>query len=72
VGSAYSANAAGVLVPLEQSTSLNLRAAYQLTLGPGTAELFLRVDNVTDEFIEPQIGLPAPGRWFRGGVRFAW
>ena len=72
VGSAYSANAAGVLVPLEQSTSLNLRAAYQLTLGPGTAELFVRVDNLTDEFIEPQIGLPAPGRWFRGGVRFVW
>ncbi len=72
VGSAYSADAAGVVVPLESSTSINLQAAYSLALGPGTAELFVHVDNLTDTLIEPQIGLPAPGRWFRSGIRFGW
>ena len=72
VGSAYSANAAGTLVPLEKSTSLNLRLAWRFALNPGQAELFLNVDNATDTYIEPQVGLPAPGRWVRGGFRLGF
>ena len=36
---------------------------YALTYGDRESELYLRADNVTDEFVVPQFGLPAPGRF---------
>ena len=60
-GRAYSANAAGVLVPLEKSTSFNARISYAFGIGSYHPQIFLHVDNMTDTLIEPQAGLPAPG-----------
>ena len=74
-GRAYSADAAGSLVPLEVSTQLNLRLAFNLdrafTSLP-SSQLYVRADNLTDAFVEPQLGLPAAGRWIRGGLRVRW
>ena len=72
VGSAYSADAADILVPLKKSTILNLRVAWRFDLRPGRGELFLNVDNAADTYVEPQIGLPAPGRWIRVGFRLGF
>jgi iron complex outermembrane receptor protein len=72
-GRAYSLGPTGAFVPLAISTQLNLSAAYRFDFGEAAAanpEIYLRVDNVTDEFVEPQAGLPAAGRWWRAGVRF--
>ena len=68
VGRGYSADAAGVLVPLPRSASLNLRVSQAVSLGTSAAELFARVDNATDRVVVPQIGLPSPGRSIRVGV----
>jgi iron complex outermembrane receptor protein len=65
-GRAYSLDETGAFVPLEVSTQLNLSAS--LPIGNG-AELYINADNLTDTLVEPQIGLPAPGRSVRGGFR---
>jgi len=74
LGQAYSPNTDNVFVPLDPSTSINIRLAYRLTLTSVTensaAELFIRVNNLTDELVLPQLGLPAPGREILGGIKF--
>ncbi len=69
VGRAYSADVDGVLVPLALSTSFNGRLGYGFELDRASAELFVDMDNMTDTHVLPQIGLPAPGRAFRVGLR---
>ena len=69
VGRAWSADAGGTLRPLERSTSFNWRAGYGFEAAGAKAELFLHVDNITDTLVEPQLGLPAPGRAIRLGFR---
>ncbi len=32
-------------------------------------ELFARLDNLTDTFVEPQLGLPSAGRSFKLGLK---
>ncbi|MFS2318856.1 TonB-dependent receptor [Maricaulis sp. D1M11] len=66
-GRAYSFTDEDVFEPLARSTALNLGLDY----APQTQswDLFVRVDNVTDTRIEPQLGLPSAGRWMRMGVR---
>ncbi len=47
----------------------NVRAAYRIsdpTLGD--LELYGRIDNIFNARLEPQLGLPEPGRWFRFGL----
>lgn len=57
---------------LPRSTEINLEASYVIALkGPSSLEVFVRVDNLNDALVEPQFGLPAPGRWVRGGVRIS-
>ena len=56
-------------MPLERSTSVNWRAGYGFEAAGAKAELFLHVDNLTDTLVEPQVGLPAPGRAIRVGFR---
>ncbi|MEH3107850.1 MAG: TonB-dependent receptor [Sphingomonas fennica] len=68
IGRAYSADAAGALVPLPRSAALNLRLAQRVQAAGGALDLFVRADNVTDSEIVPQIGLPAPGRTIRFGI----
>ena len=71
-GVAYSAVTEG-MIRLDPALRLNLRAGYRLLLPQqGVAgEVFGRVDNVLDTAYFPQIGLPAPGRIVRIGVRLA-
>jgi iron complex outermembrane receptor protein len=71
IGRALSADASGRLVPVKRSTRLDLQARYRLS-DSGLSELFLDVENLTDTLIEPQLGLPAPGRWIRFGFRVGW
>lgn len=68
-GRAYSADPSGRLVPLERSTSVNWRLGYGFEMREQRLELFVRVDNIGDVLIEPQLGLPAPGRSVRVGMR---
>lgn len=71
-GQAFSLNNFDEFVPLERSAQLNLRLAYEigrhLPFLEG-AQAFLRADNVTDTLVEPQLGLPAAGRWISGGLK---
>lgn len=69
-GRAYSLNDDNQFVPLNTSLVLNLRLAQRFSIAPSEAlEVFLRVDNVTDEVVTPQLGLPAAGRTIYGGVK---
>ena len=55
---------------LPDSTSVNLRGFLRVAEWHGhDVHLTASVDNLTDELILPQLGLPAPGRLLRVGVR---
>ncbi|WP_076070319.1 TonB-dependent receptor [Sphingomonas montana] len=69
VGEAYSADPAGALVALERSTSLDGRIGYGWDVGNRKMEIFLHAGNIGDTWIEPQLGLPAPGRSVRIGLQ---
>lgn len=69
VGRAYSADTAGILVPLQRSTSFNAHLAYGAEFLNKRVEVFARVGNLSNTLIEPQLGLPAPGRSARVGIR---
>ena len=69
-GRAYSADPTGALAPLRRSTSLSLRLGQSLAVIPVAAELFVHIDNLADTLIEPQLGLPEPGRMIRIGLSF--
>jgi iron complex outermembrane receptor protein len=74
-GRAYSLNAAGAFEALKISTQLNGRLAFNLERAipwlPPT-QIYIRADNLNDAWVEPQLGLPAPGRSVRGGLRVVW
>ena len=67
-GRAFSLTDEDVFEPLARSTALNLGLSWAPEAAGWRA--FLRADNVTDTLIEPQFGLPAPGREIRAGLRF--
>lgn len=69
-GRAYSLDDDNQFVPLPTSLVLNLRAAYRFALpADRSLELYVRVDNATDELVVPQLGLPEAGRAAQGGVK---
>ena len=69
-GRAYSLDDDNQLVPLPTSLVLNLRAAYRFPLGAERSlEVYVRLDNATDEVVVPQLGLPDAGRAAQGGVK---
>ncbi|MCZ6857845.1 MAG: TonB-dependent receptor [Gemmatimonadetes bacterium] len=68
-GRAYSLNDNNQFVPLESSLTFNVRVSQRIDLAPRWVELFVRADNVTNEVVLPQLGLPAPGRTVSGGVK---
>ncbi len=71
-GRAYSLGDDG-FVALPRSTEINLELAFAPPLPSGLdMEVFLRADNLADARVEPQLGLPAPGRTVRGGIRIAF
>jgi iron complex outermembrane recepter protein len=61
----------GAIVQLPGATSLNLRAFWTIAELPqfGKMTLTASLDNATDALVLPQLGLPAPGRTFRIGIR---
>ncbi len=72
-GRAYSLDDNNEFVPLPRSLALNARAGYRFWLpGERTLELFARMDNITDELVVPQLGLPGPGRSAQGGIKVAF
>lgn len=68
-GRAYSAGPDGAMVPLQRSTSLNWRIAHGFAVEDRRIEPFVHIENITDTLVEPQLGLPAPGRSVRFGVK---
>lgn len=71
-GLAYSPNDDNEMVRLEPSAVLNLRLAYRFSPWDDTmAQIYLRVNNATDALVQPQLGLPAPGREILGGVKLS-
>src|SRR5690606_9902544 len=73
-GRAYSLDSTDELVPLPRSVELNARIGYRLDglVQRASAELFARVDNLTDALVVPQPGLPSPGRMFRIGLKLSF
>jgi len=69
-GVAYSPTDDG-FTRLDPSLVLNVRAGYRLFVGSVSAEVFARVNNITDAVVLPQLGLPAPGREVQAGVKLA-
>ncbi len=71
-GTAYTLNSDNVFVQLPSSSVLNARVAYRLLL-PLTnnfaSQVFIRVNNITNQVVLPQLGLPAPGREIQGGIK---
>jgi hypothetical protein len=61
----------GELARLPGVTSLNLRAFWKIgeIKALGNLTFAALIDNATDALILPQLGLPAPGRTFRIGIR---
>lgn len=70
-GSAKSEADSGDFVDLSPATAINLSARHRLLDGQdgSSIELFAQVENLTDEFIEPQLGLPDAGRTLKLGLR---
>lgn len=69
-GVAYSPTANGD-VRLGPSLVVNVRVGDRRTFFGISTELVLRVDNVFDTVVLPQLGLPGPGREFRMGLKLA-
>ncbi len=69
-GRAYSLDDTNAFVPLPTSLALSARVGYRLLLPSGRwLEPYVRVDNVTDALVVPQLGLPEAGRMAQGGVK---
>lgn len=69
-GLAYSLNDANEFVPLARSFVMNVRLGHRVFASDRRSiEFFIRMDNVTDELVEPQLGLPGPGRHASGGIK---
>ncbi len=71
IGVAYSPDAPDSFARLDPALVLNARAGYRLAVRAISAELFARVNNVTDAVVLPQLGLPGPGREVQAGIKLA-
>lgn len=71
VGSAVDLAPDGTKARLAAGDELNFRARWDAFTLRGGSHVYLTgsVDNVTDDVITPQLGLPLPGRSFRIGVQ---
>ena len=69
-GESYDLDDDGMLVTLPDANTVNLRGFFQIAEWRGRdIQITASVDNLTDELVLPQLGLPAPGRMYRVGVR---
>jgi iron complex outermembrane receptor protein len=72
-GLAYSPNDEDEMVRLEPSTVLNARLAYRFSLWESSlAQVYARVNNLTDALVQPQLGLPAAGREVLAGLKLSF
>jgi len=73
-GRAYSLNPDNTLAKLPTALVLNARAAYRIYIPSRRffGEIFVRVNNMTDETVLPQLGLPGPGRELKSGVSISF
>jgi len=73
-GRAFSLNPDNTLAKLPTSFVLNARAAYRLYIPSRRlfTEVFIRVDNLFDDVVMPQQGLPGPGRELRSGISISF
>jgi iron complex outermembrane receptor protein len=71
IGNAVDLGPDGKEAALPSATELNMRIAVPVIRFGSGPRLFLTgaVDNLTNAFIEPQLGLPLPGRVVRMGIR---
>ncbi len=71
IGDAVDLTPAGAKARLAAGNEINLRGRFDLLTLKGGAHVTLTgsVDNVTDDVVTPQLGLPMPGRSFRIGVQ---
>lgn len=67
-GTAYSPGADGP-ARLDRSVLADVRVHYRWSRAQSVVEVFGRVDNLFDAVALPQLGLPAPGRTIRAGVK---
>ncbi|KXK57001.1 MAG: TonB-dependent receptor [Chlorobi bacterium] len=70
-GEAFTLNDENRFVSLGSSAVLNARLAYQMVIPgiEGVSTLFVRMNNIANTAVLPQLGLPAPGREFQAGLR---
>ncbi len=70
-GTAKSENDAGLFLDLSAATQVNMLLSHKINLARSgfDMELFARLDNLTDTFVEPQLGLPSAGRSFKLGLK---
>ncbi len=72
-GRAYSLNDQDQFAALSPSMLLNIRVSQEFDVGPSSAiEFFARANNVTDEALVPQLGLPEAGRQVQGGMKVSF
>lgn len=72
-GRAYSLGPDNDFVRLDPSTVFNVRLGYRVdALAEVTPEVFFRADNLTDELVLTQLGLPGAGRMLRAGVEMSF
>ncbi len=68
-GRAWALDEENRLQELPDALLLHVRLAYRLPIPSGQVEGFVRINNVTDTAVWPQLGLPGPGRELRLGVQ---
>lgn len=73
-GRQYGIDAArnGEFAEIESSVVTNLRIAKTFIIYSKVLELFVRINNISDEFYISQIGIPDPGRTFSCGLTFRY
>jgi iron complex outermembrane receptor protein len=70
-GEAFSQGPEGEPVRLPSSLRFDAEGFWRLPREEGSVDIYLRADNLTDELILPQLGLPAPGRRLEAGIRLS-
>ena len=70
-GTAYSLGEDNAYVELPTALVFHARLGYRFQVGQAMPEVFVRVNNVTDEVVLTQLGLPAAGREFVAGLNLS-
>lgn len=59
----------GGFVEIDPAVVMNLRLAYEFVVSKSLLEVYVRINNITDEYKLSQYGLPAPGRTAYAGIQ---